>query len=222
MAYVKKNKPKTKLGPYGMLNAEGKPCLTAEGQRFLTEWMEAWPPGKLLWKLCRGYANAAKTIGADDEELKALAAQACAQSMLTWDPDVAGFSTYAGRNMRYAMMDFLRQRNAAGNWGVTVHSGLTFGDGEKEDLIAANIGHEDHSADDSDKKLQLKRKVAQALRTFPMPEREMFALLHGLRDGEEHTLHEIGAIFELSKERVRQITNRVREKIKPLLEDLLA
>ncbi|MBE3099301.1 MAG: hypothetical protein IMZ44_19470, partial [Planctomycetes bacterium] len=45
-------------------------------------------------------------------------------------------------------------------------------------------------------------------------EREVMALRYGLDDGEPQTLQQIGDRLHLSRERIRQIESRAREKLR--------
>jgi RNA polymerase primary sigma factor len=57
-------------------------------------------------------------------------------------------------------------------------------------------------------------ELANALRDLDRKEREVVRLRFGLEDDEEHTLQEIGDRMHLSRERVRQIESRAKEKLR--------
>src|SRR5207302_9469818 len=51
----------------------------------------------------------------------------------------------------------------------------------------------------------LKDKIDQVLKTLTYPEREIIKLRYGLGDAYTYTLEEVGRIFKVTRERVRQI-----------------
>src|SRR6202012_2649277 len=51
----------------------------------------------------------------------------------------------------------------------------------------------------------LKEKIDQVLKTLTYREREIIKLRYGLGDGYTYTLEEVGRIFKVTRERVRQI-----------------
>jgi RNA polymerase primary sigma factor len=75
----------------------------------------------------------------------------------------------------------------------------------------------DERAEDSlpriDREL-LKSRVAKALTVLDDRERQIIRLRYGLADGQIHTLGSIGAMFSISRERVRQIECQALEKLR--------
>jgi RNA polymerase primary sigma factor len=51
----------------------------------------------------------------------------------------------------------------------------------------------------------LKSRIADVLQALDYPEREILRLRYGLTDGYAYTLEEVGRIFSVTRERVRQI-----------------
>ncbi len=74
----------------------------------------------------------------------------------------------------------------------------------------------DHRAgdpvDEIDRNL-LKSRIAEALEVLSWREREIIKLHFGLGDGHSYTLTEIGHVFRISRERVRQIESRAMGKL---------
>lgn len=60
----------------------------------------------------------------------------------------------------------------------------------------------------------LKEQLKKAIQDLSVKERKIISLRYGLEDGIEHTLEEIGKIFGITRERVRQIEIRALEKLK--------
>jgi len=60
----------------------------------------------------------------------------------------------------------------------------------------------------------LKQKLLQAIEDLPSREKEIIMLRYGLKDGIMHTLEEVGKIFGITRERVRQLEIKALEKLK--------
>jgi RNA polymerase primary sigma factor len=54
----------------------------------------------------------------------------------------------------------------------------------------------------------LKSRIADVLESLDYREREILRLRYGLADGYSYTLEEVGKIFSVTRERVRQIENK--------------
>jgi len=59
-----------------------------------------------------------------------------------------------------------------------------------------------------------KEAVLQALSTLPYREREIVKLRFGIGDGQEHTLEEVGRIFKMTRERVRQVELKAMRRLR--------
>jgi len=59
----------------------------------------------------------------------------------------------------------------------------------------------------------LKEKIEQVLRTLTKREREIIKLRYGLDDGFTYTLEEVGRIFKVTRERIRQIETKAVKKL---------
>ncbi len=57
-------------------------------------------------------------------------------------------------------------------------------------------------------RVTLKNRIAEVLGTLDYREREILRLRYGLTDGYSYTLEEVGKIFSVTRERVRQIENK--------------
>jgi RNA polymerase primary sigma factor len=60
----------------------------------------------------------------------------------------------------------------------------------------------------------LKTKLMQAIEDLPPREKEIIMLRYGLKDGIMHTLEEVGKIFGITRERVRQLEIKALERLK--------
>ena len=59
----------------------------------------------------------------------------------------------------------------------------------------------------------LRERIEGVLATLSYREREIIKLRFGLGDGYSYTLEEVGAIFKLTRERIRQIEARAIRKL---------
>ncbi len=62
--------------------------------------------------------------------------------------------------------------------------------------------------------LNLKDKTEQVLKTLTPREEKVIKLRFGIGDGSEHTLEEVGQIFEVTRERIRQIEAKALRKLR--------
>ena len=86
--------------------------------------------------------------------------------------------------------------------------------GEDEGSMAELLEDGRHGAP-SDPMTQelLKQKLEQVLRTLSYREREIIKLRYGIGDGYTYTLEEVGRIFKVTRERVRQVENKALRKL---------
>jgi RNA polymerase primary sigma factor len=60
----------------------------------------------------------------------------------------------------------------------------------------------------------LRSKLLKAVEDLPPREKEIIMLRYGLKDGVVHTLEEVGKIFGITRERVRQLEIKALERLK--------
>jgi len=60
----------------------------------------------------------------------------------------------------------------------------------------------------------LKERIREVLESLPAKEREIVMLRYGLCDGTAHTLEEVGTIYNVTRERVRQIEAKAVKKLR--------
>jgi RNA polymerase primary sigma factor len=87
--------------------------------------------------------------------------------------------------------------------------------GESESSFASDY-LEDGSAQspvDAATHTLLKEKIDYVLRTLTYREREIIKLRYGLGNGYSYTLEEVGRIFNVTRERVRQIESKAVRKL---------
>lgn len=82
----------------------------------------------------------------------------------------------------------------------------TYGDFIADDRIL--------SPDQESSRRILADQVREILNDLSEKEREILALRHGLTDGIQHTLEEVGKMFGVTRERIRQIEAKAHEKIR--------
>jgi RNA polymerase primary sigma factor len=87
--------------------------------------------------------------------------------------------------------------------------------GESEDSYFGDFIEDDsvESPVQSATNEMLKDKIDQVLKTLTYREREIIKLRYGLGDGYTYTLEEVGRIFKVTRERVRQIEAKAVKKL---------
>ncbi len=87
--------------------------------------------------------------------------------------------------------------------------------GDHEDSVFGEF-LEDHRDDDpllETNREALKIQIDLAMETLNYREREILRLRYGLADGYTYTLEEVGRIFQVTRERVRQIESKAVRKL---------
>jgi len=92
-------------------------------------------------------------------------------------------------------------------------------DGPVGDEDSSSLGEfiEDEDAPspvDSAARLMLREQVQNALTALSQREREVLELRFGLKDGRDHTLEEVSAFFDVTRERIRQIESKALRKLR--------
>ena len=62
--------------------------------------------------------------------------------------------------------------------------------------------------------VNLKENVADVLHTLTSHEEKIIRMRFGLEDGSEHTLEEVGELFAVTRERIRQIEGKALRKLR--------
>jgi RNA polymerase primary sigma factor len=87
--------------------------------------------------------------------------------------------------------------------------------GEHDDSFFGEFVEDEHEDDPLQdmSQIHLKQRIASALDNLNYREREIIRLRYGLADGYAHTLEEVGKIFSVTRERVRQIEAKAVRKL---------
>ncbi len=87
--------------------------------------------------------------------------------------------------------------------------------GESEDSYFGDFLEDDSQDAPSDTAAQdmLKKRIENVLRTLTYREREIIKLRYGIGDGYTYTLEEVGRIFKVTRERVRQVEAKAIRKL---------
>jgi RNA polymerase primary sigma factor len=88
--------------------------------------------------------------------------------------------------------------------------------GEGDEAVAGDFvrDHREEDALADVNRQSLKSSIARALAGLSFREREIIRLRFGLADGYAYTLEEVGTIFDVTRERVRQIEAKAVEKLR--------
>ncbi len=87
--------------------------------------------------------------------------------------------------------------------------------GESEDSYFGDFIEDDSVSSPSDTAMQemLRYRIEQVLKTLTYREREIIKLRYGIGDGYTYTLEEVGRIFKVTRERVRQVEAKAIRKL---------
>jgi RNA polymerase primary sigma factor len=87
--------------------------------------------------------------------------------------------------------------------------------GESEDSYFGDFIEDERQDAPGDTAAQdmLKQRIEQVLRTLTYREREIIKLRYGIGDGYTYTLEEVGRIFKVTRERVRQVEAKAIRKL---------
>ncbi|MFT5422685.1 MAG: RNA polymerase primary sigma factor [Phycisphaerales bacterium] len=87
--------------------------------------------------------------------------------------------------------------------------------GESEDSYFGDFIEDQSQASPADAAAQemLKQRIDQVLKTLTYREREIIKLRYGIGDGYTYTLEEVGRIFKVTRERVRQVEAKAIRKL---------
>jgi RNA polymerase primary sigma factor len=87
--------------------------------------------------------------------------------------------------------------------------------GEADDSSFGDFLEDERQSSPSDRAAgdMLKQRIEQVLRTLTYREREILKLRYGIGDGYTYTLEEVGRIFKVTRERVRQVEAKAIRKL---------
>ncbi|HEX7008457.1 MAG TPA: RNA polymerase sigma factor RpoD [Phycisphaeraceae bacterium] len=87
--------------------------------------------------------------------------------------------------------------------------------GESEDSYFGDFIEDDSAENPSDSATtdMLRQRIEQVLKTLTYREREIIKLRYGIGDGYTYTLEEVGRIFKVTRERVRQVEAKAIRKL---------
>jgi len=166
------------------------------------------------------YHQAAEFL--DDEELDAVCRLALCEAARKYDPAKGSFATIVGWYLRSQVQKAIRQQHRDhlrrnGAKLASLDAPLPGDDGR----TAAHLVPDRSEADDLDRPALAAAVWRVICRRVPCPRRrEVAELRWGLNGKKDLALHEIGAKFGISKERVRQLELRVLHDCKAEFEKL--
>ncbi len=87
--------------------------------------------------------------------------------------------------------------------------------GESEDSYFGDFIEDEKAENPTDSAAQdmLRQRIEQVLKTLTYREREIIKLRYGIGDGYTYTLEEVGRIFKVTRERVRQVEAKALRKL---------
>lgn len=97
----------------------------------------------------------------------------------------------------------------------TVSLEKPIGDDEDKSTLGEFIADDKILSPDQEASRQiLREQVGEILNDLSPKERKILEMRHGLMDGVQHTLEEVGKEFGVTRERIRQIEAKAHEKIR--------
>jgi RNA polymerase sigma factor (sigma-70 family) len=203
-------------GPFGFLaTPDGSIRLNAEGQREITEWYAANPnPWRLVQYAFPARFRFLQKCGYTHEEIDSLGFMAATTAMARFQPEKGfKFSTYLCFWISSETQGLLTTINKSSRYGIKIDSfdepvgvdGSTKIDylGQTDDSVMAR--------DDLRASMDLAQQCLKKLPSFK--HRELISLYFGMTTGVPMTLDEVGAVFDISRERVRQLIVKGISKI---------
>ncbi|HIP35516.1 MAG TPA: RNA polymerase sigma factor RpoD/SigA [Crocinitomix sp.] len=100
------------------------------------------------------------------------------------------------------------------NKHVSMDAPLVEGDDSTSNLYDILVNTEKQSPDSIVMKESLQQEIERSLKTLKHREASIIRLYYGLGETTAHTLEEIGALFDLTRERVRQIKEKGLRRLK--------
>ena len=87
--------------------------------------------------------------------------------------------------------------------------------GESEDSQFGDFIEDERQSSPADAATSemLRQRIAEVLKTLTYREREILKLRYGVGDGYTYTLEEVGRIFKVTRERVRQVESKAIRKL---------
>lgn len=201
-------------GPYGraeVLSGRRVLRLTTEGQRVAAEWLAgiADPAAWLgsVYPTTYAFARAARL---SHDEIDAACRRGVCLAVIKWDPTRCPLGPVVAQWCREAVQkDAERYSLCVRQTGRREVFAGTFGPSDQPGVFDELPTPEAEDADPSDRKA----KVLAALRRIPERDREMFAMLHGLGDGEPKSVRKLAKVYRMSHQRIHQITSRVAQRL---------
>jgi RNA polymerase primary sigma factor len=88
--------------------------------------------------------------------------------------------------------------------------------GEGDDRLQGDFiqDRKSESPIDTSQDLLLRERIEEVLQTLPLKEREILKLRYGLNDGNAYTLEEVGNMYNVTRERIRQIETKAVKKLR--------
>ncbi len=91
---------------------------------------------------------------------------------------------------------------------------MPVGDGEDSELVEFVVDRAEENPADAAARAILRSRILDLLDSLGEREREVLAMRYGLFDGRAHTLEEVAAAFQVTRERIRQIEHKCLRKLK--------
>lgn len=181
--------------------------LTADQKAVVEAYAKAWPwPAGVIKRAYYKTYNTAKSLGLADDDMSQICWQGVFRAARTYDPSFgATFATYAAAKMRGVLSHWISLHTAACRHPPNILLPL-------DEKIAVPKADDDPDTLDDERKL-----LWEGFELLEPRVQEMIKLRYGLTGQEPMNLRELRVLFGLSRERIRQLTDKGVRQLKSFL-----
>ena len=205
-----------------LLKPDG-PLTVEQRNAVLAAWLAEYPtPIAFILSRFPGLVRRAVKLGFDHDDINAAALLGGVEAARLFDPRVGvKFTSFAGFRIRQQVQRLLYHAERDAGLRGTRHLGsLDYAlSDDSGDTLGGALAATDEGVERTGVRAELAAGVAALIRThLPCPRQRQVVVLRWGLDGKGcRTLTEVAGVFGVTRERIRQIERKVRERIGPEL-----